>query len=236
MQCLILAGGLGTRMRPQTEDVPKALIPVAGRPFAEHQLTWLAGQGVTRVVYGIGEKGAQVRDFVGSGRRWGLEVAYADEGDRLLGTGGAVRLAVDEGLLDGGFLVLYGDSYLNLDVGALWASSGGGATPVLSVYRNDGRWDASNAVFEDGFVIRFEKGRTDAADIGMHYIDYGLSVLTRAVVETHIPGGRPHDLARVYGALAEAGQLRGVEATERFYEIGSPQGLADLEAHLASIT
>ncbi len=236
MQCLILAGGLGTRMRPQTEDVPKALIPVAGRPFADHQLTWLAGQGVTRVVYGIGEKGAQVRDFVGSGRRWGLEVAYADEGDRLLGTGGAVRLAVDEGLLDGGFLVLYGDSYLSLDVGALWASSGGGATPVLSVYRNDGRWDASNAVFEDGFVIRFEKGRADAADIGMHFIDYGLSVLTRAVVETHIPGGGPHDLARVYGALAEAGQLRGVEATERFYEIGSPQGLADLEAHLASIT
>ncbi|MEE8214348.1 MAG: nucleotidyl transferase, partial [Alphaproteobacteria bacterium] len=175
-------------------------------------------------------------DFVGSGRRWGLEVAYADEGDRLLGTGGAVRLAVDEGLLDGGFLVLYGDSYLSLDVGALWAASGGGATPVLSVYRNDGRWDASNAVFEDGFVTRFEKGRADAADIAMHYIDYGLSVLTRAVVETHIPGGGPHDLARVYGALAEAGQLRGVEATERFYEIGSPQGLADLEAHLASIT
>ncbi len=236
MQCLILAGGLGTRMRPQTEDVPKALIPVAGRPFAEHQLAWLAGQGVTRVVYGIGEKGAQVRDFVGSGRRWGLEVAYADEGDRLLGTGGAVRLAVDEGLLDGGFLVLYGDSYLSLDVGALWAASGGGATPVLSVYRNDGRWDASNAVFEDGFVTRFEKGRADAADIGMQYIDYGLSVLTRAVVETHIPEGEAHDLARVYGALAEAGQLRGFEATERFYEIGSPQGLADLEAHLASIS
>ena len=234
MQCLILAGGLGTRMRPQTEDVPKALIPVAGRPFAEHQLTWLAGQGVRSVVYGIGEKGAQVRDFVGSGRRWGLEVAYADEGDRLLGTGGAVRLAVDEGLLDGGFLVLYGDSYLSLDVGELWAASGCGATPVLSVYRNDGRWDASNAVFEDGFVTRFEKGRADAADIGMHYIDYGLSVLTRAVVETHIPDSAPHDLAGVYGALAEAGQLRGVEATERFYEIGSPQGLADLEAHLAS--
>ena len=234
MQCLILAGGLGTRMRPQTEDVPKALIPVAGRPFADHQLTWLAGQGVTRIVYGIGEKGAQVRDFVGSGRRWGLDVAYADEGDRLLGTGGAVRLAVDEGLLDGGFLVLYGDSYLSLDVGALWAASGGGATPVLSVYRNDGRWDASNAVFEDGFVTRFEKGRADAADIGMNYIDYGLSVLTRAVVETHIPEGRPHDLARVYGALAEAGQLPGFEVAERFYEIGSPEGLADLEAYLAS--
>lgn len=232
MQCLILAGGLGTRMKPWTEDVPKALIPVAGRPFAEHQLTWLAGQGVARVVYGIGEKGAQVRDFVGSGRRWGLQVAYADEGGRLLGTGGAVRFAVDEGLLDDGFLVLYGDSYLSLDIGALWAASGGGTMPVLSVYRNDGRWDASNAVFEDGFVTRFEKGRADAADIAMHYIDYGLSVLTRAVVETHIPGGEAHDLARVYGALAEAGQLRGIEAAERFHEIGSPEGLADLEAHL----
>jgi NDP-sugar pyrophosphorylase family protein len=234
MQCLILAGGLGTRMKPLTEDMPKALIPVAGRPFADHQLTWLAGQGVARVVYCIGEKGGQVRDFVGSGGRWGLEVAYADEGGGLLGTGGAVRLAVAEGLADDGFLVLYGDSYLSIDVGALWAASDGGTMPVMSVYRNDGQWDASNAVFEDGLVARFEKGRTDAAEIGMHYIDYGLSVLTRSVVEAHIPEGEAHELARVYGALAEAGQLRGFEATERFYEIGSAQGLADLEAHLAA--
>ncbi len=234
MQCLILAGGLGTRMKPATESVAKALIPVHGRPFADHQLTWLAGQGVGRVVYAIGNKGEQIRDFVGDGGRWGLEAAYSDEGDRLLGTGGAVRLAVDEGALDEGFLVLYCDSYLSVDVRAVWAASDQGGRPLMCVFRNDGQWDASNVIFENGVVTRTEKGRTDAAEIGMAYIDYGLSVLTRDAVTAHVPAGEPYDLADVFGRLAEAGELSGFEATERFYEIGSADGLADLEAHLAS--
>jgi NDP-sugar pyrophosphorylase family protein len=213
MQCLILAGGLGTRMKPATESVAKALIPVHGRPFADHQLTWLTAQGVGRVLYAIGRKGEQIRDFVGSG--------------------GAVRLAVDEGLVDDGFLVLYCDSYLSVDVKAVWAASEKGGHPLMCVFRNDGRWDASNAIFENGLVTRTEKGRTDAAEIGMAYIDYGLSVLTRDAVEAHVPSGEPYDLADVFGRLAEAGELRGFEATERFYEIGSPDGLADLEAQLA---
>ncbi len=234
MQCLILAGGLGTRMKPATDSVAKALTPVQGRPFADHQLTWLAGQGVRRVVYAIGHMGGQIRDFVGSGGRWGLEAAYSDEGDRPLGTGGAVRLAQDEGVVDGGFLVLYCDSYLNVDVQAVWEASDQGGHPLMCVLRNDGRWDASNAIFENSLVTRFEKGRQDAQDIGMAYIDYGLSVLTRDAVEAHIPAGEPHDLADAFGRLAEAGELRGLEVTERFYEIGSPDGLRDLEAHLAS--
>lgn len=235
MQCLILAGGLGVRMKPSTDTVAKTLIPVLGRPFADHQLTWLAGQGVSRVVYCIGHKGGQIRDFVGDGGRWGLEAAYADEGDRLLGTAGAIRLAIDEGLADGGFLVLYGDSFLTIDVRALWEASGQGALPVLSVFKNDGRWDASNASFEDGMVTRFEKGMNDPAAEGLDYIDYGMSVLTRDVVEAHVPAGQPSDLADLCHRLAEAGDLRGFEASERFYEIGSPGGLEDLEAHLASL-
>ena len=233
MQCLILAGGLGTRMKPATENIAKALIPVGGRPYADRQLTWLAGQGIGRVVYALGHHGEQIRDFVGSGGRWGLKAAYADEGDRLLGTGGAVRLAVDEGMLDPGFLVLYCDSYLTLDVKAVWEASGQGARPLICVFRNDGRWDASNALYENSLVTRFEKGLKDPAGAGMAYIDYGLSVLTRDAVRAHIPPGRPYDLADAFGRLAEAGELRGFEAFERFYEIGSPEGLRDLEAHLA---
>ena len=235
MQCLILAGGLGDRMKPATDTVAKTLIPVRGRPFADHQLTWLAGQGVTRAVYCIGHKGEQIRDFVGDGGRWGVKAAYVDEGDRLLGTGGAIRLAIDEGVADDGFLVLYGDSYLSIDVRALWETSGEGTHPVLGVFKNDGRWDASNARFEGGFVTQFEKGRDDAEDIGMNYIDYGLSVMTRDVVEAHVPSGEPFDLADLCRRLAEAGDLRGFEASERFFEIGSPGGLRDLEAYLASL-
>ena len=239
MQCLILAGGLGTRMKaaaPDIDNTAKALLPVSGRPFADHQLTWLAGHGVKRVVYAIGHKGSQIRDFVGDGGGWGLEAVFSDEGETQLGTGGAVRLAVDEGLVAGGFLLLYCDSYLSIDIGAVWAASGEGERPVMTVLKNDGRWDASNAVFEDGHVTVFEKGRVDAAAIGMDYIDYGLSVLNGDIVREHVPAGATFDLARVHRRLAETGALLGFEATERFYEIGSPEGLADLEAYLASIS
>jgi NDP-sugar pyrophosphorylase family protein len=234
VQCLILAGGLGTRMQGLADGVAKTLIPVAGRPFADHQLTWLSGQGVGRVVYAIGHSGDQIRDFVGDGGRWGLAVTYVEDGETLLGTGGAVRRAVDEGEIDGGFLLLYGDSYLDIDVPAVWAASGGGAHPLMCVLRNQGRWDVSNAVFRDGLVAVYEKGRVDAAAIGMDYIDYGLSVLTPDAVCAHIPAGEVRDLADVFRPLAAAGRLRGFEASERFFEIGSPQGLADLEAFLAA--
>jgi len=236
MQCLILAGGLGTRMQGLAGDTAKVLIDVAGRPFADHQLSWLANQGVRRVVYCIGHLGDQVWEFVGDGGRWGLEVAYVDEGDKLLGTGGAIRLALDEGALDDGFLVMYGDSYLNIDVKAIWAASDEGRAPVMSVLKNDGRWDASNASFKDAMVTRFEKGLDDPAAEGLNYIDYGMSVLNRDVIEAHISCGQTFDLAELSGRLAEAGALRGYEASERFYEIGSPKGLADLEAFLASMT
>ena len=261
MQCLILAGGLGDRMKPATGTIAKALLPVCGRPFADYQLTWLADQGVKRVVYAIGHKGGQIRDFVGDGGRWGLEVAYSDEGETGLGTGGAVRLAVDHGLLGdksgGGFLVLYGDSYLTIDIGRVWAASDRGAKPLMCVHRNDGRWDASNAVFEDGRVTRFEKGLVEkdgvekgresaATGIGagsgggpgaaLDFIDYGLSVLNGDIVRDYVPAGAPFDLAQVHRQLAETGELLGFEATERFYEIGSPEGLADLEAHLGGLS
>jgi len=239
MQCLILAGGLGSRMQglaPDIDNTAKVLIDVAGRPFADHQLSWLAGQGVRRIVYCIGHLGDQVREFVGDGARWGLEVAYVDEGGKLLGTGGAIRLALDEGALDDGFLVLYGDSYLNLDIGALWAASDEGRAPVMSVLKNDGRWDASNASFKDAMVSRFEKGLDDPATEGLDYIDYGMSVLNREIIEAHIPSGQAFDLAELSGRLAEARVLRGYEASQRFYEIGSPEGLADLEKYLGGLT
>ncbi len=99
MQCVVLAGGLGTRMRPFTEVLPKALVPVAGRPFVEHQLRRLADEGVRDVILSIGYRGDVLRSHVGGGARWGLSVRYVDEGEDLRGTGGALRLALDEGVL-----------------------------------------------------------------------------------------------------------------------------------------
>ena len=234
MQCLILAGGKGTRMMPETERLPKALIAVRGRPFAEWQLAWLQREGVERVVLAIGHRGAHIQDALGDGRRFGLSIAYSDEGRRPMGTAGAIRVAVDAGLLDERFLVLYGDSYLTVDVARVWEAAARLGTPLMTVFRNDDRWDASNVAFADGRVARYEKGVADPMAAGLRYIDYGLAVLSRGLIEAEVPPERPHDLAAVYGPLAAAGRLRGFEVPTRFYEIGSPEGLAELEAHLAT--
>jgi NDP-sugar pyrophosphorylase family protein len=235
MQCAILAGGLATRLRPLTEAVPKALVPVADRPFADHQLARLAGEGFDDIVYCIGHLGDQVREFVGNGERWGLRVRYVDERDRLLGTAGALRLACREGVLDPAVGVIYGDSYLPAPLREAWEAFTHGQAPALmTVFRNEGRFDASNALLEGGMVVRYEKGLDDPASAGMHHIDYGFSILDRDAVIAPLPEGEVIDLADVLGRLSASGRLAGHEVTERFYEVGSPEGLAELDAMLRS--
>ncbi len=234
MQCLILAGGKGTRMYPATKDTPKSLLPVNGVAFVEHQLGLLAGQGVTDVILSIGHLGEQVRERVGDGGPWGVSIRYTEDAIGLSGTGGAVRRAVDAGLTADGFFVLYGDSYLPIDYAPVWRAAGDGARPLMTVFKNDGRYDASNVIFADSRVRLYEKGRPDAAEIGMTHIDYGLSVLTAEAVREHLPADGQSDLVDLFHALSLSGELAGFEVSQRFYEIGSPEGLADLEIYLGS--
>jgi NDP-sugar pyrophosphorylase family protein len=230
LQCVILAGGRGERMRPMTDTIPKALIPVGGVPFASHQLDWLAREGVDRVVYCIGYRGDLVRDYVGNGARWGLSVEFVDEGDRLRGTAGALRLALDEGALDDQFVVLYGDSYLPIALKPVWTAFEDSSLPALmTVLRNEGRWDRSNAHVEDGLVTTYDKFDADPA---LEWIDYGLSSLERSIVEERVPRGVESDLADLFGRLSEDRLLAAFEVSERFFEIGSPIGLSELEQHL----
>ncbi len=231
MRCVILAGGLATRMRPATETIPKSLLKVNGEPFVHHQLSLLAREGVSEVVFCIGYLGSAIRDFVGDGERWGVRVAYVDEGAKLRGTGGALRLAVDESTIKGRFFTLYGDSYLPVSYRPVWAAAEGAET-LMTVHENEGRWDSSNVIFKDGLVTLYEKGRTDARSVGMRYIDYGLLVLTEDFVRSEIPADKVLDLAEPLHRLSLAGRLRGYEVKERFYEIGSPQGLKELEKYL----
>jgi NDP-sugar pyrophosphorylase family protein len=233
MQCVILAGGLATRLGTLTETVPKALVPVAGRPFADHQLRWLASEGVTDVVFAIGHLGDRIRAFVGDGARWGVRVRYSDEGGSLRGTAGALRLAYDEGVLNPAFGVLYGDSYLAAPPSAAWQSFAATKPAALMiVFRNEGRFDRSNARLLDGYVVHYEKGLADPAGAGMQHVDYGFSIIDRDAVMPLIAPAAVVDLASVYKTLSAARRLRGFEVAERFYEIGSPEGLAELEALL----
>jgi NDP-sugar pyrophosphorylase family protein len=233
-QCVILAGGLGTRMWPQARSTPKTLLPVAGHPFAWWQLNWLAEAGIDSVLYCIGHLGEQVREFVGDGSAWGVGAGYVDEGEQLRGTAGALALAADQGALDEHFLVLYGDSWLEIDpADVLRAGLASGLPALMTVFENRGRWDGSNAVYADGRVLRYEKG-LDPVPPEMGWIDYGLSVFSRELIDARVPRVGPSDLAPLCTALAAAGELAGYLAANRFYEIGSPDGLRDAEALLAA--
>ncbi len=227
MQCVILAGGLGTRMRPLTESCPKTLLPVCGRPFAYHQLHWLARQGVTEAVYAIGHKGHLIREYWASEQPPVASIRYVDEGDHLRGTGGAIRLALEQGVLEESFLVIYGDSFLPVEFDPIWQTFQSSSRPALmTVLRNEGRWDRSNVIYEDGRVVLYDK----TASAAMRYIDYGLSAFHPDLFE-NIPD-KVFDLSTLFHDLSVKGNLAGFEVCERFYEIGSLRGLTDLEEHL----
>ncbi len=232
MQAVILAGGLATRMGSLTRELPKSLLDVAGRPFIAWQLERIHDSGYSRVVLCIGHLGRAIADFVGDGTRFGLAVTFSDEGETLLGTAGALRRALP--LLDDAFLVTYGDSYLPFDYSAPLSdlSAHADAEGTMSVFRNSGRWDASNVRIDGERVGAYVKGTSDPA---FDHIDYGATALRRSVVES-LPESGVIGLDRLQAELAARGVLRAFVADRRFYEIGSPAGLAELDAALADGT
>lgn len=223
----ILAGGLATRLRPVTETIPKALIEVAGRPFAVHQVELLKQHGIREVVWLVGYRADQIEAVLGDGSRWHMRFTYVHDGPVLLGTGGAIRRALPH--LGRGVLVMYGDSYLECDfadVERVFTESGQSA--LMTVYRNDGQFDSSNVEFRQNRIVRYDKKtRTEA----MQYIDWGLGAFKAGAFDPY-PADQPLDLARVYQDLLGAGQLAGYEVSNRFYEIGSPEGIADTDTYL----
>jgi NDP-sugar pyrophosphorylase family protein len=205
------------------------MVEVNGEPFVAHQLRLLRANGVTRVVMCVGYLGEQVLDYVGDGGRFGFDVNYSFDGPRLLGTAGALRRA--RALLGDAFFVLYGDSYLPCDFAAVHSAFAAASQPALmTVYRNDDLWDRSNVEFRDGAIVAYDKRKRTPH---MRYIDYGLGVLTADVLDLLQPD-QPYDLATLYALLLERRQLAGYEVSERFYEIGSLDGLADLENYLSA--
>jgi len=225
LQIVILAGGLATRMKPLTEKTPKAMLHVNGIPFIAHQLRLLKSQGVRRVVLCIGYLGEQIEAFVKTGSRFGLSVSYSYDGPQLQGTGGALRTALH--LLDKEFLLMYGDSYLPCNVrhvGDTFQKSDTGA--LMIVFRNDNRWEKSNVEFRDGAVVAYAKEhRTDT----MRHVDYGLLAFRKETIES-LPWY--FDLSAMLRHLIKENRLAGMEIRERFYEIGSHEGLRDLEKYL----
>jgi MurNAc alpha-1-phosphate uridylyltransferase len=230
MQVVILAGGLATRLGERTRALPKALLPIANKPFLAWQLEAIGRSGFREVVLCISHFGSQIREFLGDGAAFGVTVAYSDDGPRLLGTGGALRHALH--LLAPTFLVTYGDSYLPFDYSAPLRDleAHPDALGTMSVFRNDGLWDSSNTEVQGDAVVRYQKGGTDPA---LTNIDYGALALRRVVIAKRAPEVA-FGLDQVQAELAASNRLRAYSAEERFYEIGSELGIRDLEAKLAS--
>ena len=221
----ILSGGLGRRSGQRTARTPKPLLDVAGEPFIVHQLRLLAAHGAREAVISVGYLGELIERRIGP-EQFGIALRYCHDGPSPLGTLGAVRKAAP--MLGERFLILYGDTYLRIDyraVAAGWLDSG--LPAMMTVLRNEGRWDTSNATF-DGQFVRYDKR---APDPSMAWIDYGLGALSRDVLDA--VGPDVSELADLYHALSVRDDLFGYEATERFYEIGTPEALAETSRFLS---
>lgn len=225
---VILAGGLATRLRPITEKIPKALVEVAGKPFIAHQLNLLKSRGVRSVVISTWYKGEMIHDFVGDGNRFGMQIQYSFDGEKPLGTGGAVRNALP--LLHEPFFVLYGDSYLPCNYVDIQAYFDSHAQPgLMTVYRNQGKWDTSNVEMVNGQITTYDKKKRDPR---MKFIDYGLGLFSPEVF-TSLPNNQHADLEQIYQKLILNHDLLAYEVKQRFYEVGSFDGLRELDALLA---
>ena len=221
----ILAGGLGTRLRTVSgSTLPKALVPVADRPFIDHKLEELRNRGVREVVFLIGHGGDQIRHHVGTGADFDLNVTYLDDGPRLLGTGGAIKAALPS--LGPSFWVTYGDSLLDVDVPRAekeFLSSP--ALGLMTVLRNADRIEPSNVLVEGDRVVAYSK---DPPPARAQHIDYGMLLFDAEAFES-FTDGRAFDLVQVLNPLIATRRLVAFAVTEAFHDIGTPGTLRETE-------
>jgi NDP-sugar pyrophosphorylase family protein len=223
-QCVILAGGLATRLRPITENIPKSMVRIGNKPFLEYQVELLRNMGVVDLILCVGHKSDMIVEYFGDGSNLGVKINYSHE-DTLLGTGGALRNAGN--MLKDRFFVLYGDAYLDVDYRDIADYFNRMRYPaLLTVYKNEGQFDTSNVSFLDEECVLYDKHNPSE---NMRFIDYGLSIMTKKIIEQYIASDMFYDLADCYNALSLKNDLLGYEVKERFYEIGSKFGLQEFK-------
>lgn len=227
MQAVILAGGLATRLRPLAEKIPKSLVQIQGKPFFEYQLDLLRRGGVRNIIACVGYLGEQIESYFGDGQKFGVSINYSYEREQLLGTAGALKNAQE--LLEGEFFVLYGDSYLFLDFAAIMSHfKKFDKLGLMVVYKNYDRYDISNVVADGNLVKEYSKKRKTK---DMVYIDYGASILRKRALEL-VPPNQVYSLEELFAQLVKQEQLLAYEVTERFYQIGSPEGLDEFKRYV----
>ena len=202
------------------------MVKVWERPFLEYQLDLLGRGGIKNIILCLGYMGEQIERHLGNGREYGVNIKYSIE-DKPLGTAGALKKA--EALLNDTFFTIYGDSYLFLDFGlAMSYFKSQQKLALMTVYQNYDRYHRSNTVVEGNLVKKFsQKEKTE----GMVYIEYGVNIFKKKVLEL-IPEKQPYSLDDLFPRLIAEAELLAFEVKERFYEIGSPQGLREFEEYI----
>jgi N-acetyl-alpha-D-muramate 1-phosphate uridylyltransferase len=230
MQIVILAGGLATRLRPLTQSIPKSLINIEGKPFIEYQIDLLKQQGLTDVVLCVGYLGEQIEACIGDGSRFGVKVQYSYETDRLLGTAGAVKQA--ELLLSEEFFIMYGDSYLFFDCAEILSFFNCfNKLGMMTVYKNRNQFDKSNIIVDGNLVKVYDKKKKLET---MDYIDYGLLFLRKECLDS-IPDNKFYSLEELLTPLVNKQQILAYKVSERFYEIGSFEGIKEFNKYLLAL-
>jgi NDP-sugar pyrophosphorylase family protein len=215
VQCIILAGGLGTRLGDRTADRPKAMIEIGGEPFIRHQLRLLFGAGVDDVVICIGYRGLLVEDEVARHSPVGMKVRCISDGQRLRGTAGAIRRAVEHGLTDEQFMVQYGDSSLSLDLDAVWRTFDVDHFDALMTVSRSDALDECDAGVGDGRVVVYRKDADRLNHPCMNHVDYGIGIFGADTLLDLVPPGVPYDLADLYETIAVHGRLQAFEVDQR---------------------
>jgi NDP-sugar pyrophosphorylase family protein len=223
MQVAILTGGLATRLGNITKDCPKSMVRVEGRPFLEFQLDFLKKGGVEDIVLCTGHLGEQIEDYFGDGRQYGVSIRYSHE-DKPLGTAGALKKA--EPLLEDTFFTIYGDSFVRLDFGHVMSFFNlQNKLALMTVYKNYNRFDKSNTEIDGNLVKRFSKKEKTSQTI---YVEHGVNIFRKQAINM-IPANEFYSLDDLFPRLIEQEELLAFEVNERFYEIGSLQGLNEFE-------
>ncbi len=226
MTLVILAGGMATRLYPVTLEIPKSLIDINGKPFIQHQINLIKSKGISKIVLCLGNFAKPIEDYLGDGNSDSLDIKYSYDGETLLGTGGAIKKAFP--LLSDPFMIMYGDSYLNIEyIDIMEYFNNFDKLGLMTVLKNENKWDKSNIVFTDGRIVKYEK----IDDAEFEYIDYGFSILRKSALTPFIREDK-FDLKDVFKDLILKGEMLGLEVFNRFYEIGSFQGIEETKDYL----
>ncbi len=225
---MILAGGLGTRLRPLTNEVPKPMVRVAGKPFLEYELRLLSNNRFSDFVLCVGYKADVIKQYFGDGGQLGVSIVYSDDGEKQLGPAGALKNASQ--FLEGEFLVTYGDAFLQMDYRRFQEEfRSSGKLGMMAVLENHNKYGKSDIALKDGLITEYDKVNQTPK---MAWINYGATILQKKSLDL-IPSFSGIGEEQFYRELIERKELAVFLTFNRFYEIGTISGLRDFERFLS---